>query len=203
MHTDRQQSPQFSYFNKNVLIVRIHPLCRMGITSVRYELFYSEDFYILNFTNKMPIFASSPSAFPTRMRVKHSRGRSPMCRAGFHWTLASWISLQIRAWRPSQPIGGVRSHLPPLGQWGANATYCCSTSCFRGGDMNTPLRPISDGREITRHSCPMRRGMMRDGSLPPVKAWNIWSRGRWYSVTWLHEMFSSLMIRWPRLATLA
>ena len=30
-------------------------------------------------------------------------------------------------------------------------------------------RPISDGREIARHACPMRRGRTRDGSLPPVK----------------------------------
>ena len=67
-------------------------------------------------TATTPIFASSPSAFPTRMRVKHSRGRSPMWQAGFLWTLASWISLQIRAWRPSQPIGGVRARLLPLGQ---------------------------------------------------------------------------------------
>ena len=77
------------------------------------------------------------------LACQHVRGQSPMCQAGFRWTLASWISLQIRAWRPSQPIGGVRACLPPLGKWEANATYCCSTSWSEGGAHVSTPRPGS------------------------------------------------------------
>ena len=44
------ESPQFSYFDKYVFIVRIPPLCLMGILCVCCELFFSQGFFFTTTT---------------------------------------------------------------------------------------------------------------------------------------------------------
>ena len=67
------ESPSFSYFDKYVFIVRIHPLCLMGITCVSYELFYSQVYYILlNINNDDTL--TRPGRHYTRVR-DHGRER--------------------------------------------------------------------------------------------------------------------------------
>ena len=38
LHTDRQQPPEFRYFDKYVFIVRVPSFCLMGITCVHCEV---------------------------------------------------------------------------------------------------------------------------------------------------------------------
>ena len=51
LHTDRQQPPQFSYFDKYVFIVRVPSFCLMGISCVHCKLLYSQVYYIYNNNN--------------------------------------------------------------------------------------------------------------------------------------------------------
>ena len=90
------ESPLFSYFDKYVFIVRIHPLCLMGISCVRCELFYSQVLYINYYyynNNSGTVPHSTRSPLPTCFWLKAwAEPPSPQIEApprGRAWNISS------------------------------------------------------------------------------------------------------------------